>query len=171
MQKLGNEASNTYVRNAITSALLDLLKEKSFTEISVSELTATAKVSRNSFYRNYRSMEDILNDYIKDQLTTWEDGYKSLGKDSNAELYGSFFGYLKEHADFYLMLEAQGLFPVFQSAYLEKFGPKPEYANMWAYTTAFIAYGTFGWIKEWMARGMHESAESMARMLSEHGMK
>ena len=52
MQKFGNEASNTFVRNAITSALLDLLKEKSFREISVSELTATAKVSRNSF-KNY----------------------------------------------------------------------------------------------------------------------
>ena len=53
---------------------------------------------------------------------------------------------------------------------LEQTGPRPDLDNMWAYTTAFISYGTYGWIREWMRRGMQESAESMAELLSSHGM-
>ena len=54
---------------------------------------------------------------------------------------------------------------------METYGPKAEYENMWAYTTAFISYGTYGWIMEWISRGMQESAETMADMLAKHGMK
>ena len=60
---------------------------------------------------------------------------------------------------------------MFQSAYLELFGSKPELDNMWAYTVSFIAYGTQGWIEEWIGRGMQESAETMTEMLLKHGMK
>ena len=41
---------------------------------------------------------------------------------------------------------------------------------MWAYTKSFIAYGTYGWIEEWINRGMQESAGAMAEMLSSYGM-
>ena len=46
-----------------------------------------------------------------------------------------------------------------------------RYENLWAYTTAFITYGTYGWIEEWINRGMQESAETMAELLSLHGIK
>ncbi|WP_428829623.1 TetR-like C-terminal domain-containing protein [Paenibacillus riograndensis] len=42
---------------------------------------------------------------------------------------------------------------------------------MTAYVTSFIAYGTYGWIEEWIGRGMQESAEAMSSLLSSHGMK
>lgn len=53
----------------------------------------------------------------------------------------------------------------------EQNGPKAEYDNMSAYVTSFMSYGTYGWINEWIARGMQESAEKMAELLSSHGMK
>ena len=59
---------------------------------------------------------------------------------------------------------------LFLDAYMKLNGPLSEDNNMWAYTKAFIAYGTYGWIEEWISRGMQESAETMARMLSDHGM-
>lgn len=42
---------------------------------------------------------------------------------------------------------------------------------MAAYVTSFIAYGTFGWIDEWIGRGMQESAETMEALLASYGMK
>jgi hypothetical protein len=44
-------------------------------------------------------------------------------------------------------------------------GPKPEYPNLGAYTAAFISYGLYGWVEEWIARGMQESPEEMAELL------
>ena len=35
-----------------------------------------------------------------------------------------------------------------------------------AYATAFLAHGIYGWIAEWVARGMQESPEEMAALLA-----
>lgn len=52
--------ANRIVRECMTTALLQLMKEKEFEDISVSEITKRAGVSRTSYYRNYDSKEDIL---------------------------------------------------------------------------------------------------------------
>jgi AcrR family transcriptional regulator len=52
---MNNEQKNSYVKKQILTALLDLLKEKPLSDISVSELTARAEIGRVSFYRNVPS--------------------------------------------------------------------------------------------------------------------
>lgn len=166
-----NEARNAYVVEHITASVLKLLKDKQLNDISISEIVSDAGVGRTSFYRNFDTKEDVVKKHIENLIGRWEKEYKASGKDSNAEFYGSLFHHLKSNADFYLILKERGLMHLFLEVFLEKSGPKPEYENMWAYTTAFIAYGTYGWIEEWIARGMQESAETMAELLSSHGMK
>ena len=166
-----NEARNAYVIEHITDALLRLLKEKPLQEISISEIVDTAGVGRTSFYRNYETKEDIVKKHIVDLIEKWDHEYKASGKDSNAELYGSLFQHLKDNADFYLLLKERNLMHLFLEVFLDRNGPQAEYPNEWAYTTAFITYGTYGWIEEWINRGMQESAATMAEMLSSHGMK
>lgn len=166
-----NEARNAYVIEHITDTVLRLLKEKPLNDISISEIVSIAGVGRTSFYRNYETKEDVIKKYIEDLIEAWEREYKASGKNSNAEMYGSLFKHLKDNADFYLLLKERNLMHLFLEVFLEKFGPKPEYENMWAYTTAFITYGTYGWIEEWIGRGTQESAETMAELLASHGMK
>lgn len=48
---------------------------------------------------------------------------------------------------------------------MEIWGPKDDLENVAAYTVAFISYGTYGWIEEWISRGMQESAEEIATLL------
>ena len=166
-----NEARNAYVIEHITDSVLKLLKEKPINEISISEICNDAAVGRTSFYRNYETKEAVVKKHIADLIEKWDQDYKATGKDSNAELYGSLFQHIKDHSDFYLLLKQRNLMHLFLEVFLERSGPKPEYKNMWAYTTAFITYGTYGWIEEWISRGMQESAETMAELLSSHGMK
>lgn len=59
---------NLFSRECIVMALLRLIKEKPFSSISISELTAKAGVSRVTFYRNYTSKEEVLTSYIHDIL-------------------------------------------------------------------------------------------------------
>lgn len=55
-----NKESNQLTRESIEVALLFLLEKKDMTQISISELVRKAGVSRNAFYRNYKSKEEIL---------------------------------------------------------------------------------------------------------------
>ena len=43
-------------------------------------------------------------------------------------------------------------------------GPKPEQDSLQAYTSAWFAYGLFGWINEWIARGMKESPKEISEL-------
>lgn len=55
-----NKESNQLTRESIETALLFLLEKKELAQISISELVQKAGVSRNAFYRNYKSKEEIL---------------------------------------------------------------------------------------------------------------
>lgn len=168
---MNNQEKNNYVINQITRAALELLKEKDLSMISIKEITDAAQVSRNSFYRNYIDKEDIINQYIKKLITDWHSEYEHLSTDSNANMYGSLFAHIKDNQEFYLLLKKRNLFHLFLGVFIQLFGANTEHNNMEAYVTSFIAYGTYGWIEEWIARDMQESAETMTALLSSHGMK
>ncbi|OLF47980.1 TetR family transcriptional regulator [Streptococcus cuniculi] len=55
-----NKEINQLTRESIETALLFLLEKKDMRQISISELVKKAGVSRNAFYRNYKSKEEIL---------------------------------------------------------------------------------------------------------------
>ncbi|MDE6142426.1 MAG: TetR/AcrR family transcriptional regulator, partial [Bacilli bacterium] len=58
--------SEKYVDEYIISALFTLMKKKKYEDISITEITNKAGVSRVSFYRNFNSKEDIIKKWIED---------------------------------------------------------------------------------------------------------
>lgn len=54
----------SFTKKCLTDALFLLLEERSFEEISVLCLTQKAGVGRATFYRNYTSIEQIIDDYL-----------------------------------------------------------------------------------------------------------
>lgn len=160
-----NTEKNTYVKNQITSALLYLLKDKGLKDISISEITENACVSRNSFYRNYEKKENILREYIFNLFGEWRAEYDKQPSHSDDELMAYMFAHLCEYREFYLLLCERELLYLLKDFLKEIIGPKSEYPNIIAYTTAFIFSGIFGWIEEWLNRGMQESGEEMAALL------
>ena len=61
-----NQEENNVVRDSLTQALVQLLKHKKLADISITELAKKAGVSRNAYYRNYKSKDDLLNYYLKE---------------------------------------------------------------------------------------------------------
>lgn len=60
-----NQEANAITRECIESALILLMQTKPFTDITVTDLTRKAGVSRTAYYRNYASKEDILSGYMQ----------------------------------------------------------------------------------------------------------
>lgn len=60
--------ANLRVKRRIVDALFSLMREKSLTDIRVTEIIREAGVARASFYRNYCSKEDVLITLIRDVL-------------------------------------------------------------------------------------------------------
>lgn len=60
-----NITYNQTVKEAIALALLQLMNQKPFAEITISEIVKIAGVGRSSFYRNFDNKEQVLSDYIQ----------------------------------------------------------------------------------------------------------
>ncbi len=56
------------VKEELKTAMTELLKEKPFSEVSVTDLVKEAGVARASFYRNFSSTSDVLDEIIDDVL-------------------------------------------------------------------------------------------------------
>ncbi len=167
---MNNAEKNSFVINQITNALLKLLKTKEMKDISVSEITCAAEVSRISFYRNYDEKEDVLKKYIGQTFGAWCDEFDKRQNTSEHEILGNIFAYLTEYKDFYLLLSERKLFYLLKNLIVGIIGAKPEYPNFGAYTAAFIANGIYGWIEEWFLRGMQESGEEMTKLLQSRNL-
>lgn len=55
-------------RAALCSAMLTLLEEKAFEEISIRDITERAQIGYATFFRNYESTRAVLRDLIEDQI-------------------------------------------------------------------------------------------------------
>ena len=163
---MGNAERNSFVKNRITEAMIHLLERKPLADISISEIILQAQVSRNSFYRNYTDKEDIIRSHLRAMYQSWKDSYERSGKNNNRDLYCSLFANLLENSSFYLLLRDRNLFSLFQEIFLEQNAPAESLDNFAAYIVSFITYGTYGWIEEWMKRGMKETPEEMATLLA-----
>lgn len=55
---------NFVIKESLTEALFILMRKKPFEEITITEISKLAGVSRISFYRNFDSKEDVLVKYL-----------------------------------------------------------------------------------------------------------
>ena len=166
---MGNLERNSYVKAQITEAALRLLRGKELAEISISEIIGKAEVSRNSFYRNYTDKTDVILQHLRALYAQWDAELHKNGEVSNNELYASLFGHIKANSDFYLLLKRRGLFHLLLTVLSERNGAQDSDDNLWAYIKSYLTYGTFGWIEEWVKRGMQQSEEEMMTLLQSQG--
>ncbi len=167
---MNNTEKNSYVKTQITNTLLELLKEKELKDISISEITTAAHVSRISFYRNFNNKDNIIKEYMHLTLDEWKKNNPKTSEHTEDDLLGDIFAYITEYKDFYLLLSERNIFYFLKDIIMDTLGPKAEYPNFGAYTSAFISNGIYGWIEEWFARGMQESSEEMAKLLKSRNL-
>ena len=71
--------NNKFIKECILKSLVSLMKEKEFKDITITEITKKAGVSRMTYYRNYNFKEDILNDYMTTLIEQTIKGTKPRG--------------------------------------------------------------------------------------------
>lgn len=58
-----------YTRQAIKEILLEELKTKPYSKITVTEICKRAEMNRGTFYLHYYDIDDVLNDILEDFLS------------------------------------------------------------------------------------------------------
>lgn len=149
----------------IVLALLQLMKKKSFSGISITELCEKAGVSRMSFYRYYESKQDVL----KQECARITDEFvaKSGISYRNNPLKDYFiilFTHLYNNRDLALLLERADQLDIvkddFQRVFLSTY--KGVYEE---YKSYYISGGLYDVFCHWLRNGFQESPEELAAKL------
>lgn len=84
MEKPSKDLRVVKTRQNIQNALIRLLAEKQVTEVTVTELAAAAMINRNTFYRHYSSVDDVIaeieDDILRSLLTALKQSQNSCFK-------------------------------------------------------------------------------------------
>lgn len=160
-----NERRNAYVVEHLTSSMLELLKEKSLNEISISELCGMAGVGRTSFYRNYEEKEDIIKAYVEHLFQDWVDRWKETPDLPVKETVRIVFSHFEANREFYTLLNERGLVYLLKDIILDLCGFNPEQEMPAAYSSAYVAFFLYGWIDVWFRRGMKDTTEELITYL------
>ncbi len=162
---MNNQEKNQYVRTQILSTLLKMMKEQPFDSIVISTLTKRAKVGRASFYRNYRDLKDVLKQEAARLISAWGGTFVMDGTGNISATLISLLDYMKEHSEFYLNVCQAGLNNIVEEAIISQFPISEELPNALAYLFTSVAYMTYGWVHEWIKRGMQESGTELAKLI------
>ena len=174
-----SEARNTanlLARECIVTALLQLLKEKPLSALSISEITSRAGVSRMTYYRNYKSNEDIFVQALSDILDEYHQEFQALSDgQSHYSDYVNLthcFTYFENHRDFIYSLFRCGLGNLLLtslSEYITHTWYHPENGDTIEdfYTLQAFTSSLYSTYVSWAIRGKKETPEQLAKILSE----
>lgn len=164
---MNNQDRNNFVKREITSTLIKMMSEVPFDKITISDLVAKAQVGRASFYRNFIDKQDVLQQESNRLMVEWGGKFSFDETDKSSSTLISFLDFLKKHQRFYITLFSTGHDDIIQKAILQQFSISEDSPNVIAYLASSIGYMTYGWVYEWIKRGMQESGTELARMFEE----
>jgi AcrR family transcriptional regulator len=165
--------SNKFMKESIFNALLALMDEKEFNDITVTNITQKAGVSRISYYRNYKSKEEIITNYINEFFEIYLE--KLQGTEFEVyEYMCKFFSYIRKNKQLMnclirsnlsnLLLERFEFYFYFIFENLIKSDRSPMAKK---YELYFIVGGLHKIIIQWVKNDLKESDEQMASILFE----
>ena len=159
----------------IVESLVDLLMEKPFEDISITEITEHACVARRSFYQNFTGRHDVLRAYINVLFIEFTTLHGSNEERLPTQYVEDFFVFWSRHQDFLLALQRDGMFDFLAnysrsllsswSNYHIKQGFGLDLDDREAeYFSVFSTTGLFSLLNSWVAGGMKETPEQLAEL-------
>ncbi len=160
----GNEESSRQTRQRLQAAMLELMQQKRIGDIKITELTRLAGVSRQAYYRNFQSMQELLRSIKQELAQRINDNVPRVGADGlTHSWYCRFFEAVQKEAHTISVLLAS--LSTSRSTWLgfsvlNYMTPEDGGGyRILAYDSAMNAI-----VSRWILCGIRETAEEMADM-------
>ncbi|MNC12909.1 Bacterial regulatory protein, tetR family [compost metagenome] len=155
----------------ITIALLELLQTKQLSKLTISEVVKKAGVSRMAFYRNYESLEQVLEEYYEPK---YADIFNKIAFQTSHEQkitdLTNFFLALSN--DFQTAIEndyKELLYQIFKhhiTQFYDEIIPFPDWTGAKrSYWIDFMSAGVFEIWVMWIKNGQKETLEEISSLI------
>lgn len=162
--------ANERARKKMATALMELMLQKPYDKISITEITNAAGVSRMVYYRNYAGKKDILSRYMEDVGAKVHEDVAAAAAAGNYVVYfKSLFEQLSVYSDLGLALYRADLGDMIlenvEKNVLLTFPAKTDSPEE-IYKRRFVAGAFYNVFIRWSLGGKKEDPGEMAEMLS-----
>lgn len=135
-------------------------------KISIEEMTAKADVGRSTYFRYFKSKEEVLAFKIICLWKRFTEAHRADDASNGADELQLYFAFCLEIRPVTDLLYATGHQTVILDAYLQIAAPMLREDDTNAqYLAQFIIYGIFGLMNAWVLRGYQEIPEEMAEIV------
>ncbi len=163
------QEANKRVKERIGRALFSLIREKNYSDITVSDIIAKSGVARASYYRNYYSKDEII---IEETENVKGDYQKRLTKagyrhDSYEGILLA-FRYFKAYRRHILCVYKAGMGSIYQKLldeYLEIAEGDMLVTDVKRYMLYYYSGAVYNVFMKWLESGMKESPEEIAELV------
>lgn len=149
------------------SALLELMLEKDYAKISIGEIAKKAGVDRSSYYRHFKSKEDIISFFFDMVLKESLDGFTNLSSIDFTlyihSIYMAFYNYKKE----VLLIYHSNLSSLLLDVLSKRFQFSEiaiEFPLTKQYELSYIIGGIYNNLIFWMSRDMNETPDELTEI-------
>ena len=177
MAEKKQDARIRYTKMVIRSSLIQLLREKPIAKITVTEICERAGINRATFYAHYADPTELLHSIqtsLIEDVSRWiHPALTAVGNDLRNVLT-CLMEYIRENAEVCSVLLSDTSDTSFQSLVVSMI--EKQFIATWTatrdisredaeYLYAFVAIGSFGLIRKWLADGMKKPVEEMAEII------
>ena len=160
-------ATTDYLKECMGTALLELMKEKPIEKISIEEMTAKADVGRSTYFRYFKSKDEVLSFKITCLWKRFSDEHGATnfatGSYDGIRLFFEFCLSARPICDLLYSADRQY---VILNFYLQEAASIVANADAKThYFIQFITYGLFGLMNAWGLRGYKETPQEMAQIV------
>ncbi|MFJ7934069.1 TetR/AcrR family transcriptional regulator [Sporosarcina sp. NPDC096371] len=159
-----------------------LVKEKGYSQVKVKDIVEEANFNRTTFYVHYDCKDDLANDLIDLEMTTFEYEFCKPTRDNplldltRMQPDGTdVFQYIVDNRDYYDLIIMEDYIPTIRESLLNKLQyifqermsfVSDEYAEINDdYFIQYRSYGIYGFILEWIRNDYDASPSEMARRI------
>jgi hypothetical protein len=157
-----------YVTSAFGEALFKLMKTKDIEKITVDELCAEGGIGRATYFRNFRSKDEIITAYIIMKWREYEREHRlkehQLNDSYRVKRYFDFCYSMRKKND---LIIGQGHQGAILSAYELIMTDSDTDHSTDSYESYYLAYGLFGIFMKWARNGYAESVQDMTKIVVE----
>ena len=174
---MAEDARVRKTKQKLSAALVGLLQEKAFSDITPAQICEKAGINRSTFYRNYKNITQLKTEMENKVLSgvQWN-GKLTDGATAKKNIVNQ-LSYMAENKDLFLALSADGFqenifdkiqdraltqarqaYPAFENA---------EQENAYEYLSTYTICGVVGLISSWFLGGMKQDIDSLAGFLAE----
>ena len=168
--------SSLTTKKAIAYTFKDLLKEKSFSKITVNDIAKKCDINRQTFYYHFQDIRELIEwicidevDHIlekKDESEKWEDKFLLIFKIMEEEKIFVKNIYYSVSVEVLRNNLYRLVYPIIYSEILEKSKGKNLREEDKKFITDFYKYSFVSIVLNWIDNGMHENPELIVAKVS-----